>query len=75
MDSLLLVGGGGHCLTVIESLQSYMPKKIGIIDKVDTANSTPKAVNSNASMYCLNASARVILRGFVIYMRCEKKSS
>lgn len=33
MSSLLLVGGGGHCLTVIDSLPHDYYKKIGIVDK------------------------------------------
>jgi sugar O-acyltransferase (sialic acid O-acetyltransferase NeuD family) len=35
MSGLLLIGGGGHCSTVIESLQDGIYEKIGIIDKIE----------------------------------------
>ena len=35
MGSLLLIGGGGHCHTVIDSLQGSKYDKIGIVDKLN----------------------------------------
>ena len=35
LSGLLLIGGGGHCLTVIEALKMNMFEKVGIIDSVE----------------------------------------
>ena len=44
MSCLLLVGGGGHCLTVIDSLPIGRYEKVGIVDTPDLVGQTLNGV-------------------------------